>query len=217
MTTAPTAPGVEGWAALIEHGRTEPADLALPHFLFLRHGETARNFSRVYQTPDEPLNETGEGQARAAAAILAGHRIGRLVASPMARAWRTANLVGEAAGVAPQADPDLRERLFTALWGQPVSVINWAHDPEGVEPLADFVGRVRRGARGAALAHAAAAKGELLLVAHGGVLLALSAWLGVPVTEDMRKNAQPLRFARAANGTWGATLIGSAAAAATFT
>lgn len=216
MSTAPTAPGIEGWAALIEHGRREPADLALDDFLFLRHGETARNFTRVYQTPDEPLNATGEAQARAAAALLAEHRIGRLVASPMARAWRTANLVGTASGLAPQAEPDLQERLFTALWGQPVSVINWSLDPDGVEPLAEFVGRVRRGARNAARAHAEARQGELLMVAHGGVLLALCAWLGVPVAEEMRKNAQPIRFTRA-DGGWRATLLGSAAAATTMT
>jgi broad specificity phosphatase PhoE len=216
MTQGLVAVGVEGWHGLVAAAQAEPAELALDHFLFLRHGETARNVARIYQTPDEPLNATGEAQARAAASLLGGRRIGALWASPMARAWRTANVVGEACGIAPQPEPDLRERLFTSLWGQPASTIDWACDPEGCESIAAFTARVRRGARSAHSRHAGGGQGELLLVAHGGVLLALCAWLGVPVEEAMRKNAQPIRFARARRG-WEATLIGTAEAAATIT
>jgi probable phosphoglycerate mutase len=210
------AAGVAGWEAIIATARTAPAALALDRFVFLRHGETARNFARIYQTADEPLNETGEAQARAAAAMLAGHNIGRLIASPMARAWRTANVVAEACRVRPEAEPDLRERLFTALWGTPVGTIDWAHDPVGCETLAEFVARVQRGARAAHDRHAGNRRGELLLVAHGGVLLALCAWLGVPVSEEMRGNAQPIHFERDA-GSWRARLIGEAKAASAIT
>jgi len=216
MTSGLVAPGVEGWHALVAASQAEPPVLALDHFLFLRHGETARNFSRIYQTPEEPLNATGEAQALAAAGLLGQRRIGALGASPMARAWRTAMLVGEACGVAPQPEPDLRERLFTSLWGSPVGTIDWACDPEGCESIAEFTARVRRGARGAHARHAEGGAGELLLVAHGGVLLALCAWLGVPVAEAMRKNAQPIRFARAGD-RWHATLIGEAEAATAIT
>ena len=58
-------------------------------FIFVRHGETEGNRTRVYQVPHIPLNETGEAQAARAAKSLAQTRIGKLVASPMARAWRT--------------------------------------------------------------------------------------------------------------------------------
>ena len=207
-----TAPGVLGWAAMLATARAEPVDLALDRFLFLRHGETARNFERIYQTADEPLNATGETQAVAAAALLAGESIGAVVASTMARAWRTAHLVCAACAIAPRQEPDLRERLFTALWGTPVGSIDWALDPEGCETLAAFVQRVCRGVRVAHRRHAEAGRGELLLVAHGGVLLALCAWLGVEVADAMRKNAQPIRFRRDA-GRWRASLIGSAEAA----
>jgi glucosyl-3-phosphoglycerate phosphatase len=206
-----TAPGIEGWAAMIAAARDEHATLSLDRFLFLRHGETARNTSRIYQTADEPLNAVGEKQALAAAQVLAGQSVGAVVASTMARAWRTANLVGEACRLAPHPEPDLRERLFTSLWGTPVSTLNWALDPEGCETLADFIGRVRRGTRGAHARHVGNGKGELLLVAHGGVLLALCAWLGVSVAEAMRRNAQPIRFERT-GGLWRASMIGEAVA-----
>jgi glucosyl-3-phosphoglycerate phosphatase len=211
LTKTHPAPGVEGWAAMCSAARSEPCELSLDRFLFLRHGETARNVSRVYQTADEPLNDIGEKQALAAAAVLAGQNVGALVASTMARAWRTANLVGEACRLAPHPEPDLRERLFTSLWGTPVGTLDWACDPDGCETLAEFVGRVRRGARSAHTRHAGNGKGELLLVAHGGVLLALCAWLGVQGEEPMRRNAQPIRFERK-GGVWRASLVGEAVA-----
>jgi glucosyl-3-phosphoglycerate phosphatase len=216
MTQGPVAVGVQGWSGLLAAAQAEPAELALDHFLFLRHGETARNVERIYQTPEEPLNANGEAQARAAAALLGRRKVGALWASPMARAWRTANLVGEACGVAPRPEADLRERLFTSLWGTPASIIDWSCDPDGCESIAAFTARVRRGARAAHVGHADGGQGELLLVAHGGVLLALCAWLGVPVEEAMRKNAQPIRFARA-GGRWQANLIGEAQAASAIT
>src|ERR1700741_5214672 len=62
-------------------------------FIFVRHGETEGKRTKRYQLPHTPLNEAGEGQAALAARALAKTRVGKLVASPMARAWRTANLV----------------------------------------------------------------------------------------------------------------------------
>ena len=70
-----------------------PFSPARQTFIFVRHGETEGNRARVYQMPHTPLNGTGEAQAADAAKALAKTRIGKLVASPMARAWRTTSAV----------------------------------------------------------------------------------------------------------------------------
>jgi broad specificity phosphatase PhoE len=69
-------------------------------FLFLRHGESARNA----HTGKEPLSdeqgdvltERGRAQAAAAGAALRGQGITRLLTSPMRRATETAEAVGAA-------------------------------------------------------------------------------------------------------------------------
>ncbi|HET7656586.1 MAG TPA: histidine phosphatase family protein [Luteimonas sp.] len=66
--------------------------------LLARHGETAWNAAGRYQgREDIPLSPTGEAQARALGERLYDLRIDRAVASPLARARRTAELaLGEA-------------------------------------------------------------------------------------------------------------------------
>src|ERR1700682_5355971 len=91
--------GYERIAALASALRFTPAR---ERFIFVRHGETEGNRTKRYQMPHTPLNETGEGQAARAAKSLATTRIGRLVASPMARAWRTASLVAAEHGIHPE-------------------------------------------------------------------------------------------------------------------
>ena len=108
----------------------------------MRHGETEGNRTKRYQLPHTPLNETGEGQAALAAKALANIRIGRLVASPMARAWRTASLVAAEHGMHPEVDGALSERFYVSLWDKPIEgAFNWDWDPDGCEPLATFVHR----------------------------------------------------------------------------
>jgi hypothetical protein len=89
---------------------------ARERFIFVRHGETEGNRNRVYQFPHTPLNAAGEGQAQLAARSLATIRIGKLVASPMARAWRTASLVAAAHKMHPEVDGALSERFYVSLW-----------------------------------------------------------------------------------------------------
>ena len=105
---------------------------------------------QVYQFPHTPLNETGEGQAARAAKALATTRIGKLVASPMARAWRTASLVAAEHGIHPEADGALSERFYVSLWDKPIEgAFNWDWDPDGCEPLATFVHRAAQSDRSA--------------------------------------------------------------------
>ena len=131
-----------GYERIAAHASALPFAPKRERFIFVRHGETEGNRNRVYQFPHTPLNETGEGQAALAAKALATTRIGKLVASPMARAWRTASLIAAEHKMHPEADGALSERFYVSLWDKPIEgEFNWDWDPDGCEPLATFVQR----------------------------------------------------------------------------
>jgi broad specificity phosphatase PhoE len=174
-------------------------------FIFVRHGETAGNRARVYQVPHIPLNDTGEGQAAVAAKTLAKTRIGRLVASPMARAWRTANLIAAGHKMHPEVDGSLSERFYVSLWNTPIgAVFDWTLDPDGCEPLATFVHRAAHSVM--RILSDDTPDGETVIVAHGGILLVVCALTGASLVNEHRRNAVPLRFERS-NGQWTASPI----------
>lgn len=95
--------------------------------ILVRHGETDSNAGGVYQGwLDVPLNETGERQAAAVATALAARddiRPVAVYASPLRRAWRTAEAIGTALGLAPVAHPGLREIHVGAAQGLPFEEI----------------------------------------------------------------------------------------------
>jgi broad specificity phosphatase PhoE len=178
---------------------------ARERFIFVRHGETEGNRNRVYQFPHTPLNEAGEGQAQLVARRLATTRIGKLVASPMARAWRTASLVAAEHKMQPEVDGALSERFYVSLWNTPIGErFDWNLDPEGCEPLATFVHRAAHSLM--RILSDDAHDGETVVVAHGGILLVACALTRVSLTSELRRNAVPLRFERT-NGAWTATAL----------
>lgn len=82
-------------------------------FYYLRHGETDWNLQRLAQGHrDIPLNETGRRQAREAAKSALGLGIERIVTSPLSRAAETARTVGDAIGIVPENNSDLKECSF---------------------------------------------------------------------------------------------------------
>ncbi len=81
--------------------------------LFLiRHGQSEADLLKVHEgRADFPLTEEGVKQARAMAAwIAAEYPPGRIYASTLKRAAQTAELLGEACGLAPVYNADLMER-----------------------------------------------------------------------------------------------------------
>jgi broad specificity phosphatase PhoE len=87
-------------------------------FYFLRHGQTDWNAEGRFQGhSDIPLNALGLSQARGAAALLAQCPVDIIVASPLARAARTAEIVNERLGKQIIFDDELKERHFGALEG----------------------------------------------------------------------------------------------------
>jgi broad specificity phosphatase PhoE len=193
-----------GFDAIIAHAARIAAPANLERFLFVRHGETEGNRLGLYQTPETPLNQTGLDQARAASDKLRGHAIARVVASPMARAWRTAQIVCEPHALLAEPDGALQERLFLSLAGKPVGTLDWAVDPDGCERLGTFVDRSARSL--ARVIASAPAAGETAVVSHGGVLLVALAMFGLELAPEARRNALPILFERS-GGRWRAAPV----------
>ncbi|MFJ9414246.1 histidine phosphatase family protein [Streptomyces sp. NPDC101227] len=164
----------------------------MSELLLIRHGETewSRNGRHTGRT-DLPLTAGGEEQARALRPLLAGRKIGRVYASPMERALRTAELAGLAQ---PQIDPDLREWDYGGYEGISTAEIHrsrpdWYLFRDGVAPgPAEHPGETPEqvGARAdRVLARIApyleGDEGDVALVAHAHFLRVLTARrLGLP-------------------------------------
>lgn len=148
-------------------------------FWFLRHGETDWNAEgRSQGRTDIPLNAVGVAQAERAAAAMPGRGIVRIVASPLGRALRTAEIVNARLGLPLTTDEDLMEVSFGVEEGQPMG--DWYDDwiagdftPEGAEPF-----EVLRARAVAAINRATAGPGLAMVVAHGALFRALRQALG---------------------------------------
>lgn len=155
--------------------------------LLVRHGESIGNVTRQLQKRDEPLTERGRRQARDLAAFLAERPELRVVyASPLARAFETAEIIGAAIGLRPLpleglAEIDVGDAAGMTFdeWSErdPASAARWRE--EGI----DFIwpngesGR-QLGARTAAeidriISAHRLDPGAVVVVSHGGAL----AWM----------------------------------------
>ncbi len=148
-------------------------------FWFLRHGETDWNAEgRSQGRTDIPLNAVGVAQARRAAMALVDRGIVTIVASPLSRALRTAEIVAEALQLPVATDDGLMEVAFGTEEGQPMG--DWYDDwiagsftPEGAETFQALHDRAV-----AAINRATARPGPVLVVAHGALFRALRLALG---------------------------------------
>lgn len=162
-------------------------------FFFLRHGETDWNAEGLSQgSTDIPLNRVGIAQAERAGRTLAGAGIRSVVASPLARARHTAEIVAERLGLPVAIDPDLREVHFGEQEGKPMG--DWYDDwiagaftPPGAESFATLRARAV-----AAVNRATSLPGPVLVVAHGAFWRAVRQAAGL--SPNIRTpNALPLR------------------------
>jgi broad specificity phosphatase PhoE len=162
----------------------------------LRHGATAwaRDGRHTGRT-DIPLLPEGEEQARCVGPLLhqlgdgGGHPFAAVLASPLQRAWRTAEL----AGLGAQAQPcdDLLEWNYGAYEGITTAQIRqqvpdwtvWSHGcPQG-EDAAAVEARCQRVIQQAEQLAAQSTSPRVALVAHGHVLRSLAGtWLGLGAT-----------------------------------
>jgi broad specificity phosphatase PhoE len=180
-------------ASTLEHGGSmshlagtvaASMDGATTHLLMVRHGQSTWNADGRWQGhADAPLSALGEAQAVAGAAAIGSVDV--VVASDLARAQRTAEIVADVLGIDPvELDPRLRERDAGAWTGLtrheiearwPGHLADW-RTPDGYEADHRLLVRVL-----AAMAdlHARHAGRRVFAVAHGGVLRALDRHHGV--------------------------------------
>jgi broad specificity phosphatase PhoE len=159
--------------------------------MLIRHGATAWSVTGQYTgRTDLPLTSAGEAQCRALRPVLAGHRFGLSLTSPLRRATRTAEL----AGLRPVIDDDLSEWAYGPFEGKTIDQArhtidaNWSpwagtqQQMVGGE-VADDVGR--RADRVISRLNACLSSGvDAVAVAHADVLRILTArWLGLPAVD----------------------------------
>ena len=150
----------------------------------MRHGETEWNAARRFQgTSDVGVSARGRLQAEALARALRPRALVAAYSSPLRRARETAEIALAGRGVPLTVVPELAElgigewegRLADEL-GEPYR--RWAqapldNPPPGGEPLPVVAARVGRAIEAILRSHAPggpAAAGEVLVVAHGGVI-----------------------------------------------
>jgi 2,3-bisphosphoglycerate-dependent phosphoglycerate mutase len=150
--------------------------------LLIRHGETAWNAeSRIQGQLDVPLSNAGIWQAGRLAQRLSNEPIDAIFASDLARAWLTAQPLGQSRQIEPVADERLRERHFGIFQGLtvediaarwPVEFAAWRQrDPAWTIPDGEsgtqFITRVLDALEDITHRHAG---GTVAVVAHGGCL-----------------------------------------------
>jgi broad specificity phosphatase PhoE len=173
-----------------------------PVFFFIRHGETDWNAERRLQGGrDIPLNDRGRQQAAQCGATLRDLIADRgktpanfsFVSSPLSRASETMEIARGALGLPANGyavEPCLSELSFGGWEGMTYREIRavdeatlvarehdkWNFKAPGGESYAGLLARVR--------AWHAAASGDLIVTAHGGVARVLMVLFGIRVPEE---------------------------------
>lgn len=154
-----TARGGARGAGVIASGRPHVSASGRPltyhrRLIVLRHGITEHNAAGIWQGHlDTMLSATGELQAVAAASALKTYRPDLIVSSDLARAGRTAQILGTACGVPVAYDERLRE-IHAGAW-QGMSAAQVAEQfPEMADAVNEGVD-VRRGGTGETVAEVA--------------------------------------------------------------
>ncbi len=176
--------------------------MRIRRLVMLRHGQTEFNAdSRMQGQLDTDLSDLGRAQAVAAAEVLAKRQPFLIVSSDLRRAYDTAVTLGERTGVAVDTDTRLRETHLGDWQGMthtevdalaPGARLAWRADarwaPHGGESRVDVARRSMP-----LIAELVDVQPEwgidesdrpLVLVAHGGLIAALTAGLlGIPVDD----------------------------------
>jgi 2,3-bisphosphoglycerate-dependent phosphoglycerate mutase len=174
-----------------------------PTLWFVRHGESTWNASGFVQgqATGPVLTRKGRMEAVGVAERFAGIGITSIYTSDLKRALQTAEIVGQALHVEPQADPALRERNFGQAQGRPHSelspvasgievdrVVDADAQPAEGESLREMYQRV-----GAFIADLERhePEGDVLVVTHGGVIRIAHAYCSGIAVGDMHWGPVP--------------------------
>lgn len=188
-------------------------------FYFLRHGQTDWNKEqRMQGHTDIPLNETGRQQARNAMPIFASHTIDMIVASPLQRAYETAQIVAASRDIPILTHADLRERHYGSSEGKLFDEIkaHAATHPDLYELSHSGFPHIRDSETSDALKKRtvnavkemlATHEGNVLFVAHGGVFSAIHQVL-IKGEYVRSENAVPYLFLKE-NESWICAMLAS--------
>lgn len=163
--------------------------MSVERIVLWRHGETDYNAAgRMQGHLDSALTEVGWNQARFAVAALARFEPDLVIASDLRRATDTATVLTDAIGVPLRLDKRLRETHLGEWQGMTGAEVDtqapgerdrWRLDatwaPPGGESRVDVAERA--GEVVADLVRDDEKYGTVLLAAHGGLILALTAYL----------------------------------------
>ncbi len=130
------------------------------------------------QLPDVPLSARGLEQARRLAARLAGRAVGAILASDLARAATTADILHQTLAAPVVFDPGLRERDYGDVRGAPYAdlandIFGPDYAPPNGETWVAFHARVDEAWRRVCAA-AAGTSADLVVVTHGLVCHAIA-------------------------------------------
>ncbi|MEW6267961.1 MAG: histidine phosphatase family protein [Thermodesulfobacteriota bacterium] len=182
--------------------------------ILVRHGESEGNQARRFSpNPEIGLTPAGVEQARESGRVIARHfRPSRIVASSYRRARLTAEIIAREVGHAADilVEHDLRERAIGELAGQPYTAMRehpeysverfWEWRPAGGESLVD----VRDRAAPVLVRLTERFPGEdVVVVSHGGVMLALCAYVESGWTRPrVARNCEVLVVTHAPGQPW---------------
>lgn len=140
----------------------------------VRHGETDWNAAgRLQGKTDIPLNDTGIGQAKEAAAHLKNSEWDVIITSPLKRARRTAEIIGAKVKVPIVDMADFQERGYGQAEGL-LAEERLEAFPDKVYPGAETIGELKsRVMNGINEINREYNGKKILLVAHGGVINAI--------------------------------------------
>jgi broad specificity phosphatase PhoE len=179
-------------------------------FYYLRHGQTDWNLERRFQGQNDiPLNAYGEMQAQNAGHLLRDEPIACIIASPLKRAMRTAQIVNETLRCPLIAQDGLREIAFGEWEGtimDPSAYAEWRAGrvaPMGAETLDAFHSRVL-----AAVNEALDRPGPVLIVGHGGVYWGVERHGGFTTHLSIPNAAPILHTPPAGDGGWSRRILG---------
>lgn len=174
----------------------------MQNIYLVRHGETEWNKKLLYQGQrDIPLNEQGVLQAGLVAAHLEQEQIDVIYSSPLARARKTATLIGERHGLEPCLEEGLMEIDFGAWEGLNYSDLDqgeklvaerWFKNPAsanipGGEPYSAFNERVLQ-----SFAQIRKNNQNIAVVTHAGVIrVIVAAVLEMPAAAVVRLRLFP--------------------------
>ena len=117
-----------------------PVAIPSRSFLCLRHGLTDWNAQGLFQgRADIPLNDKGVSQAHAAAERLRNVPFDHVVASPLARALKTAEIIASARRAPLDVDDGIIECDFGSLEGTSIAKTMKAHGLRTVEDLVSIL------------------------------------------------------------------------------